>query len=327
MLQYPHDSSSFVFSGGRKKTSSSTSDPYSSPSKSKNFNPNSSVTRKLSVDTDLSAPRRRVLSPSRPSSPQARSTHSSQIEDILSPGDLVGEGIPLLGEVLRLASIRSPERPPVANYEDPAAEFEVVRQLGTGSDAVVYLVREVLSRDPPSEDDHVYPGGRLELDDTASLPLPTEYGRQYAIKVLSRADFFDLDEEELVAQFTEVGIRYLQSFLALKSSFSSCHSPVDEHLPVPSCTSQHCDVAPDLGDLGLPHPPSRIRSRSRSLSLSGTDPRSLRRRSYRRSGAYSYSTHARPAFVSSPVSDTIAHPSPPYRLDVCPNVRGCSHMP
>jgi hypothetical protein len=68
----------------------------------------------------------------------------------------------------------------------------------------------------------VYPGGRLELDDAASLHPPTEYGREYAIKLLSKAD---LDEEELVAQLTEVGIRYLYSFLALKISFH-CANPL-----------------------------------------------------------------------------------------------------
>src|SRR6267142_1902703 len=180
-----------------------------------------SVTTSLSSHLSPSLPQL-VPRPFRPSSTQARSTISSQIEDILSPGDLVGEGIPLLGEVLRLVLIQSPEQSPVADYEVPAAEFEVVRQLGIGSYAVVYLVREVLSRSPPSEDDHVYPGGRLELDDAASLHPPTMYGRQYAIKLLSKAD---LDKEELVAQLTEVGIRYLYSFLALKVSFS-CANPL-----------------------------------------------------------------------------------------------------
>ena len=113
----------------------------------------------------------------------------------------MGEGVPLLGELLRLVPSQSAEQAPVADYHDLASEFQVVSKLGTGSYAVVYLVREVLSRSPPSEDDHVYPGGRLELDDAASMPCSAEYGREYAIKLLSKAD---LDEEELAAQLTEV---------------------------------------------------------------------------------------------------------------------------
>ena len=140
--------------------------------------------------------------PPPPSSSKDHSSLSSHIEDVLSHGDIVGEGIPLLGEPLRLVANRSAEHAPAADHQEPATEFEVVRKLGTGSYAVVYHVREVLSRSPPSEDDHIYPGGRLELDDASiSRSLPTEYGRQYAIKLLSKAD---LDEEELVAQLTEV---------------------------------------------------------------------------------------------------------------------------
>lgn len=144
-----------------------------------------------------------VPRPSRPSSSQARSTISSHVEDILSPGDIVGEGIPLQGELLRLAPNRSAEQIPLADDREPASEFQVVSKLGTGSYAVVYLIREVLSRSPPSEDDHVYPGGRLELDDTSSMRAPTENSREFAIKLLSKAD---LDEEDPYAQLTEATI-------------------------------------------------------------------------------------------------------------------------
>ena len=134
-----------------------------------------------------------------PSSSKARSTVSSHVEDILSPGDIVGEGVPLLGELLRLVPSQSAEQASATDYQELASEFQVVSKLGTGSYAIVYLVREILFRSPPSEDDHVYPGGRLEFDDAASCSA--EYGREYAIKLLSKAD---LDEEELAAQLTEV---------------------------------------------------------------------------------------------------------------------------
>jgi hypothetical protein len=231
MLQYPPHSSPFVFSDGRKKSSSSTSNPRLFSNGSSRLNPHRlappapSLIQRSSVDTDLSQDRSSFVSsglslstsfsslpsPSFPSSslPQpvprsnhpsskARSTISSHVEDILSPGDIVGEGIPLQGEFLRLAPNQSAEAP-VADDQELAPEFQVVSKLGTGSYAIVYLVREVLSRSPPSEDDHVYPGGRLEFDDAASM-RSSEYGREYAIKLLSKAD---LDEEELV-QLTEV---------------------------------------------------------------------------------------------------------------------------
>ena len=188
------------------------------------------LTQKRSIDTDLSlspslsvsSPFSSLPSPSSPPSalpqlvprppyssthsndfppPPSSKDHSSHIDDVLSHGDIVGEGIPLLGEPLRLVANRSAEHAP-ADHQEPATEFEVVRKLGTGSYVVVYHVREVLSHPPPSEDDHIYPGGRLELDDASiSCSLPTEYGREYAIKLISKAD---LDEEELVAQLTEV---------------------------------------------------------------------------------------------------------------------------
>jgi hypothetical protein len=47
------------------------------------------------------------------------------------------------------------------------------------------------------------------------MRLLTEYGREYAIKLLPKAEF---DEEELVANLTEVRVCYLYSFLALKIS-------------------------------------------------------------------------------------------------------------
>ena len=102
--------------------------------------------------------------------------------------------------------------------QDPATKFEVVRRLGTGGYVIVYHICEVLCRSPPSEDDHFYPGGRLEYDDVSvSRSPPTEYGREYAIKLLSSKA--DLDEEELVAQLTEVrSAPYLSSLQILRKN-------------------------------------------------------------------------------------------------------------
>ena len=122
----------------------------------------------------------------------------SLIEDVLSPGDVVGEGIQLQGEDIRLVSVH-----PTDKSEAPAQEFEVIRRLGTGSYAVVYLVREVLSRPVPSMDGHISIEG-MELDDKITSRPTIEYGREFAIKCLSKVD---LDSEEaLVAQKAEVSV-------------------------------------------------------------------------------------------------------------------------
>ncbi|RDX50141.1 kinase-like protein [Lentinus brumalis] len=130
------------------------------------------------------------------------SSMSSSIVDVLSQGDLVGEGLPLQGEIVSRVPISSSE--PRVDYDEPAKEFEVVRKLGTGSYAVVYLVREVLSRPLPSDDGHGISVGRMDLDDGYFGNQSTEYGREYAIKVLSKAN---LDEEALSAQLFEATIQ------------------------------------------------------------------------------------------------------------------------
>ncbi|KAI0743828.1 hypothetical protein C8Q80DRAFT_1107190 [Daedaleopsis nitida] len=129
------------------------------------------------------------------------SSVSSSTVDILSQGDLVGEGLYLQGETVYRVPISSSE--PRVDYDEPAKEFEVVRKLGTGSYAVVYLVREVLSRPLPSDDGHAIAIGRMDMDDASFGNQSTEYGREYAVKVLSKAN---LDEEALTAQLFEATI-------------------------------------------------------------------------------------------------------------------------
>lgn len=132
------------------------------------------------------------------------------LEDVLAAGDIVGEGATLQDETITLVSIGDPVsvRSDTPDYEQPAKEFEVVRRLGAGSYAVVYLVCEVLYRPPPSEDGHTF--GTLDLDDVSSQRPKTVYGREYALKCLSKAN---LDEEALAAQMSEVC--YLQRMMCL----------------------------------------------------------------------------------------------------------------
>ncbi|KAF5386178.1 hypothetical protein D9615_002380 [Tricholomella constricta] len=134
------------------------------------------------------------------------SVTSSTIEDVLAPGDLVGEGGILQGETIRLVSLgpaASPSTSDTPEYLEPAPEFQVKRRLGHGSYAVVYLVQEVLYRPQPSEDGHMSTIGMMELDSRSAPPSETVYGREYAIKCLSKAN---LDEEDLAAQMSEVTI-------------------------------------------------------------------------------------------------------------------------
>ena len=108
---------------------------------------------------------------------------------------MVGEGILLQDEPIRFVSSH-----PTVDSEIPAQEFEVVGSLGTGSYAVVYRVREVLSRPVPSMDGHISIEG-MELDDKLIGRPAVEYGRDFAIKCLSKAN---LDKEALAAQKAEV---------------------------------------------------------------------------------------------------------------------------
>ncbi|KAI0930605.1 hypothetical protein AcV5_007273 [Taiwanofungus camphoratus] len=130
-----------------------------------------------------------------------RSSVSSTVMDVLAAGDLVGEGLSLQGEPIARVPMSASD--PRTDYDGLAAEFEVVRRLGTGSYAVVYLVREVLSRPAPSDDGHCAAVGRMDFDDAVSARQSTEYGREYAIKLLSKAN---LDEDALAAQLFEATI-------------------------------------------------------------------------------------------------------------------------
>lgn len=136
-----------------------------------------------------------------PSNSIAASRHSSvsssAIEDVLFPGDFVGQDGFLQGEKIRLVLNHSGSG--LSDYQEPAQEFQVKRRLGHGSYAVVYLVQEVLYRPQPSEDGHTSIVGMLELDNVKATDAV--FGREYAIKCLSKAN---LDGEDLAAQMSEV---------------------------------------------------------------------------------------------------------------------------
>ncbi|KAF8904380.1 kinase-like domain-containing protein [Gymnopilus junonius] len=128
-------------------------------------------------------------------SPRPPSSVPDPFEHVLAPGDVVGHGFFLKGEQIRLVSPVAPH----LSHSVPAQELEVIRQLGTGSYAVVYLVREVLFRPLPSDDGHMSTIGLMEFDNKPQ----TVYGREYAIKCLSKAN---LDDDALALQMSEVTI-------------------------------------------------------------------------------------------------------------------------
>jgi hypothetical protein len=134
----------------------------------------------------------------RPLSASSISSAGSTIDDVLVPGDIVGEGFYLQGEVIR--EVQS--LPQQQGHPDlkPANELEVIKQLGTGSYAVVYLVQEVLARPALSDDGHMSTIGQMEGYNTTG-PQQVQYGRKYAVKCLSKAN---LDEEALAVQMSEV---------------------------------------------------------------------------------------------------------------------------
>ncbi len=208
------------------------------------------------------------------------SSGSSTVEDVLAPGDIVGEDCSLQVERIRLVSITSSSQQQQPQHElddidqqqQLAQEFEVVRRLGSGSYAVVYLVKEVLSRSPPSsEDGHMSTIGSMEFDGHVPRRPGTVYGREYAIKCLSKAN---LDEEALDAQLTEVRSLAYLCFLFEQRLNHISHSP-GYHPSILALAPQHCHPSQDARNLLISTSSIGIRSWRRFVLFSGTGSRSL----------------------------------------------------
>lgn len=126
-------------------------------------------------------------------------------EATLSEGDLIGEGLLLHGQPIRLVDMPSSPRDPSLA---PAAELQVIRKLGTGSYAVVFLVREVIRSIPSMASQDDLPVGQFEM--AGHAPATTtpfvRYGREFAVKCLSKAS---LTQEALEVQLLEVRASYL----------------------------------------------------------------------------------------------------------------------
>ncbi|KAI0344751.1 Pkinase-domain-containing protein [Trametopsis cervina] len=192
---------------------------------------------------------------------------ADDVLDVLSPGDRIGEGLRLQGELVRRvpippllqhdererdlrapAVVKEQQQQPAASQrtssiavpspEEPARTFEVVRRLGTGSYAVVYLVRERVGAESDnvsaSSDGHGCEDDGADLDMSMDghgeewterrekeMEKESRYGREYAIKLLSKAN---LDADALAAQIFEAQIH--QS-LPLHPNIVSLHRVLD----------------------------------------------------------------------------------------------------
>lgn len=146
------------------------------------------------------------------------------IEDVLAPGFIVGEGCSLQGEPICLVSIISRLKlGDDLDSAEPAGEYEVIRRIGSGSRAVVYLAKEVLFHSLPLEDDYRARPSAVGLGDDITRCSEKVYGREYAIKCLCKANF---NEEALVGQFNEVCLPLFFWGMAANTTFSGHHPPI-----------------------------------------------------------------------------------------------------
>ncbi len=124
------------------------------------------------------------------STPTDASLSSRTIDDILTLGDVVGEGCSLQGECIRLVPVNAQPMPVDCTDGGGSAHgFEVIRRLGSSSSAVVYLVKEVLSRPLPPKNGHMSTVDSLEFDGGIPCHPETMHGRDYAIMCLPKVNF------------------------------------------------------------------------------------------------------------------------------------------
>lgn len=141
----------------------------------------------------------------------ASSPEDSEVEDVLAPGDIIGQGSFLKGDLVSLL----PTDRDQLNHDHEDEQFEVLKELGKGSYAVVYLVHQVFFTHGASAPSSAFSRGRSNtaessenghilghMDNEGFLALPKKtLGRKFAIKCLSKAN---LDKEELDIQMAEV---------------------------------------------------------------------------------------------------------------------------
>lgn len=112
----------------------------------------------------------------------------------LQEGDRLGIGLTHDGYPIIDALDSSPESP--FRSPDDGIQYEIVRQLGYGSYAIVYLVKEILY-EPADDGDHLFPSEGESS--SARMQHHTVYGREFALKCLSKRNLSD--EQMMVQKF------------------------------------------------------------------------------------------------------------------------------
>ncbi|KAG8720405.1 hypothetical protein FRC08_000353 [Ceratobasidium sp. 394] len=162
---------------------------------------------------------------------------SSVPEDILGEGDVVGDGVMLNGEPV---AVIDHGRDPVLDGPQNGAQarYEIVKKLGSGSYATVFLAREILAEPVPpndtdlpfewngSDDAHADPDMTIRTPGLSPTPTGRTYGRPFAIKCLSRASL--TTPESLAVQMLEAT---LHGSLPVHPNVVSLHAALES----PSC--------------------------------------------------------------------------------------------
>ncbi|QRW24143.1 Negative regulator of sexual conjugation and meiosis [Rhizoctonia solani] len=141
-------------------------------------------------------------------------------EETLGEGDVVGHGMIVNGELVTAVTM--------ANGAN--ARYEIVRKLGSGSYATVFLAREILAEPGPPTDSDL-PFEWNGSDDTHADPDMTIrpssariYGRSFAIKCLSRASL--TSPESLAVQMLEATIH---GSLPVHSNVVTLHAALESN--------------------------------------------------------------------------------------------------
>ncbi|KAH7335915.1 hypothetical protein B0J17DRAFT_668361 [Rhizoctonia solani] len=113
-------------------------------------------------------------------------------EETLGEGDVVGHGVFVNGEIV--TAIDHGREPLLGGPQNGInARYEIVRKLGSGSYATVFLAREILAEPlPPTDSDLPFEwngsdDAHADPDMTIRTSTGRTYGRSFAIKCLSRA--------------------------------------------------------------------------------------------------------------------------------------------
>ena len=101
-----------------------------------------------------------------PSIRTRRSADSRLVEDVLYDGDEIGPGLSILGQPIHVINARNSHVP----------TMRVIRKLGTGSYAVVYLAQEVAP----------YSVSFLDIHEDSPPSTPAPVGRYFAVKCLAK---------------------------------------------------------------------------------------------------------------------------------------------